>query len=232
MSAARRPVIGITTSLSETAQVLSRTYVDAVERAGGCPLILPMPERRESLEPVVEGIDGLVITGGPGIVQGLIGALPDDLPAVGERRWQADCWAFEQAQARPLPVLGICYGMQFINARLGGTIRADLQRQLGKGPHSPGRNDGETVEHEVSLEPGSLLAGLVEVDSARVNSFHIQAVEQPGDGLHICARAADGVVEGIESGDGRLVGVQFHPEGMPGTVWERLFANLVEKAGA
>ena len=231
MSAPRRPVIGITTSLSDTAQTLSRTYVDAVERAGGCPLILPMPESRESLEPVVEGIDGLVITGGPGIVQGLVGELPDDLPAVMERRWQADCWAFERAQARRLPVLGICYGMQFINARLGGTIFADLQRQLGLGPHSPRRNDGETAEHEVDLEPGSLLADLVGVDNARVNSFHIQAVERPGDGLRICAHAADGVIEGIESGDGRLVGVQFHPEGMPGTVWERLFARLVERAG-
>ena len=127
-------------------------------------------------------------------------------------------------------MLGICYGMQFVNARMGGRIYADAQRQAGAGPHAPERNQGREVEHEVELEPGSLLAGLAGTEQALVNSFHIQAVAEPGEGLRVSACSRDGLVEGIESRDGRLVGVQFHPERMPGTVWEGLFGYLVEKA--
>lgn len=225
-----RPIIGITSSLSAEAQVLGCRYVDAVERAGGCPLILPMTAEPEALRPVVERIDGLVITGGPGITQGLIGELPEDLPAVDERRWQADCWTFGMVQEWQRPVLGICYGMQFINARLGGRIYADAQRQLQVEPHSPKRVEGKTVRHQVKLVPDAILAGLIGTEGAEVNSSHIQAVEKIGEGLRVSARSEDGLVEGIESEDGRLIGVQFHPEGMPGTAWERLFEHLVEKA--
>ena len=85
-----RPIIGITTSLSEETQTVQRHYIDAVESAGGAPVILPMTASEQALNPVLDLIDGLVISGGPGIVQGLIGELPDDLPAVNVRRWQAD----------------------------------------------------------------------------------------------------------------------------------------------
>lgn len=231
-----RPLIGITTSLEESAdrsrQVVDRRYVEAVERAGGCPLLLPMTARSETLEPLLAQIAGLVITGGPGIVDGLIGPLPEDLPPVEPRRAQADAWAFAAVQAQRKPVLGICYGMQFINARCGGTIYADAQAQLGIGPHSPARNQGQEVWHPLALIPGTRLAALSGAKSGLVNSYHLQAVERIGEGLKISARSPDGLVEGIESEDGRIIGVQFHPERMSGTVWERLFADLVERAAA
>ena len=226
----KRPLIGITTSLSEGAQHLHHTYVEAVERAGGAPLILAMAQCRESLEPALARLDGLLITGGPGITEGLVGELPVELPPVEARRWQTDGWAFDAVQSRGKPVLGICYGMQFINARLGGTIYADVQRQLGTGPHSPGRNDGKPLEHAVELMPGTLLAELAGAGPAPVNSFHLKAVSHLGAGLRLSARSAEGVTEGIESADRRLVGVQFHPEKMPGTVWEQLFAWWVAQA--
>ena len=226
----RQPLIGITTSLSEETQSLHKTYVEAVERAGGCPLIVAMPRFRETMEPVMERLDGLLITGGPGITEGLIGELPAELPPVAMHRWRTDCWAFESVRARGKPVLGICYGMQFINARLGGTIYADVQRQHGAGPHSPGRSDGKPIEHAMELTPGSLLAELAEGGPVQVNSFHLQAVSRLGTGLRQSASSGDGVVEGIESADRGLVGVQFHPERMPGTVWDRLFAWWVERA--
>ena len=232
-----RPVIGITSSLKRdqqgnASQTLDGHYPEAVAKAGGSPLILPMMTEREALQPVLERIDGLLITGGPGIVEGLVGALPEDLPPVDERRARADSLAFELAQEEQKPVLGICYGMQFINARLGGTIYGDVQKQLEKKAHSPGRNGGQRVDHDIDLVPDTHLAALVDgVRRTQVNSFHIQAVEHIGQGLKINSRSEDGLVEGIESADGRIMGVQFHPERMPGSVWDGIFTHLVAQAG-
>ena len=101
---AERPLIGITTSLSgqegESRQVLDRAYVEAVERAGGCPVVVPVSASAESLRPLGRILDGLVITGGPGITDGLVGNLPEDLPPTPEIRTQTDTRAFED-RARP-----------------------------------------------------------------------------------------------------------------------------------
>ena len=232
-----RPIIGITSSLAcerdeGASQVLDCRYVDAVERAGGCPLILPMCTAAESLRPLLELIHGLIITGGPGITEGLMGELPADLSPVEAQREQSDSWAFEVLQECNKPILGICYGMQFINARSGGTIYADVQEQLEVGAHSPRRNGGRVIQHEIELVQDTFLGGLLGgvPPGAEVNSFHIQAVARIGAGLRVNARSADGLVEGVENEDGGIVGVQFHPERMPGTVWERLFEHLVERA--
>ncbi len=228
------PIIGITTSYecegTTTRQMLNHDYVVAIERAGGCPLVLPMTEQADTLDPVVALLDGLVITGGPGIVSGLVGDLPADLPAVSPFRYQNDACVFEAAQKKHIPILGICYGMQFINAQFGGTLYADVQHQMEVMPHSPKRTQGQDIHHSIHIESDTHLAHILGTSSCETNSYHVQALEKIGSGLRISARSNDRVVEGIETEDGRIVGVQFHPEKMPGSFWNRIFEYLVKQA--
>lgn len=219
-----RPRIGITTSLEDGRQTLDRLYVTAVEGAGGLPIIVPILESTEAASNFAALLEGLIITGGPGITRGLIGVLPADLPAVDAARDRSDQLIYRAMADRPF--LGICYGMQFANAMAGGTIYGDVQRQCAAAVHSAERG---ASEHEIQIEPGSRLAAILDVERMSTNSHHIQAVAELGAGLRVAARANDGVVEAIESADGRVLAAQFHPErmrerGLP------LFEDLIRRA--
>ncbi len=219
-----RPRIGITTSYENGRQHLDHAYVRAVEAAGGLPLIVPVLESEDAVAALTALLDGIIITGGPAITTNLIGDLPNDLPPTDPHRVRMDTAIFSAMNDRP--VLGICYGMQFINAQAGGSIYADVHAQRpGALLHSAGRGG---TEHSANLSSGSHLQQVFGTNRMVVNTYHIQAIAQVGAGLKAVAHGPDGVIEAIESTDGRLIGVQFHPEKMLEQTLP-LFQDFVER---
>lgn len=221
------PLIGITTSFNDGEQRLALPYVRAVEAAGGLPWIVPMVEGDGPMTALAGQLDGLIVTGGPAITEGLVGTLPDDIDETAPERRTADRGLLRRFLAAGKPILGICYGMQLLNALAGGTIYADVeQQQTGASTHSQKR--GATT-HALRCVPGTHLARLLgdEVDS--INTRHLQALASVAPPYRVAAVAPDGVVEGIEHPDGHILGVQFHPERM-GAAMQPLFTHLIAQA--
>lgn len=219
--------IGITTSFNDGEQRLNHAYVTSIEEAGGIPLIVPMLSGAEVLRSFVRLLHGLVITGGPAVTDGLIGDLPSDLNTTDAARIESDRNVLNAFLNERKPILGICYGMQLLNAASGGTIYGDVERQLaGSLTHSDKR--GADV-HAVLLDETSHLYDILRKPTVEVNTRHVQAVARVGSPYRVAATAPDGVVEAIENDDGTILGVQFHPERM-GHEMRPLFQHLVNNA--
>ena len=222
-----KPIIGITTARTDSRYELDPSYVSAVLNAGGAPVLLPFVDDPGQLTPIIGCLNGMIIPGGPGIEEQSFGPWPDELDKVCQIRWSSDVHWLDSADAQDLPVLGICYGMQLMNVRAGGTLYSDVERQH-PGAFAHGTDRGATT-HRMGTVAGTHLARILRSHTLEVNSRHLQAVDRPGHGLRVSAWSADGVVEAIESLDGQRIGVQFHPERMN---LRPLFRHLVQQAAA
>lgn len=216
---------------------LSRwTYVRALTRAGARVEVLDYSSETEgegserAARRLLDGVDGLVLSGGGDVDPSLYDGSAENTRGVRPERDRFELALLAEAEARGLPILGICRGAQLLNVARGGTL------ETIRGDRELRRRHGRYRWHPVELEGGSLLARLLETDSiARVVSYHGQAVDRPGEGLVIVGRAADGVVEAIEAArpsEGPwLLGVQWHPELSPrNRLHRKLFSSLVEAA--
>ncbi|RWB81194.1 gamma-glutamyl-gamma-aminobutyrate hydrolase family protein [Mesorhizobium sp.] len=214
-----RPVIGIVSNfdVEKDGYFCLVHYVSAIEKAGAVPIILPYL-KEDDVSALLDLVSGLVLTGGGDFPTELYGAPPH--PAVQRMIPERDDFEFALARSafdRPMPVLGICRGMQMLNVVGGGTIYPhtldELQNVID---HRDGTPLDKTV-HEVQLERDTQLWRLCGAQSSsfRVNSYHHQAVKQLAPEFVVSARADDGVVEAIEApGRPFMVGVQWHPEWM------------------
>jgi putative glutamine amidotransferase len=243
-----RPLIGVTTSEVRVAEKVDQTpegepphremalglrYAGAIEAAGGLPVVLP-PLSLAAVEPLLDRLSGLCLSGGPDL----------DPTAYSERRHprlgptepQLDRFELglaRAADAREIPLLAICRGVQALNVVRGGTLHQHLPDD-GPGGTLEHRQQApsEQPTHTVKVHPASRLARLVGRGHLEVNSFHHQAASRLGRGLTAVAWAPDGVIEGIE--DARrdfTIGVQWHAECMADrSEHAGLFRGLVEAA--
>jgi putative glutamine amidotransferase len=244
-----RPLIAVTTSevrrmeavaptpQGEPAQhemALGLKYLQALERAGAIPIVCP-PLPAALAESLLERVDGLCMSGGPDL----------DPAAYGERRHvstgpvESQLDEFElalarAADARGLPILAICRGMQVLNVARGGSLHQHLpDLNAGEVNHRQ-TAPGSEPTHPVSIRSASRVARVLERTHADVNSFHHQGVARLGEGLVITGRAPDGTVEAIEAMDREFVlGVQWHAETLQAQPEQKaLFVAFVDSARA
>ncbi len=211
----RKPLIGISGNFSEGNCCLARGYYLSVLEAGGVPMIIPPYPHREQLVAMLDTLDALLLSGGADIDPRYMGEEPDYnlLHNVNTPRDEQELMLVRLAADRQIPILGICRGVQTMAAALGGRVHQDIYAALGSGllGHSQEEERG-VATHMVNIERGSLLYNLFG-DTLAVNSFHHQAVSAVPDGFCVTAVATDGVIEAMETTDGRpMVGVQWHPE--------------------
>lgn len=215
------------------ASALPARYLDAVRRAGGQPVVID-PVGADA-ETVVARVDALVLTGGPDVDPEYYGETPHEKTYGVEA--EHDDFEIELARraiAAGRPTLAICRGLQIVNVALGGSLYQHLPDDPGVAAHGkPGETGGE-LRHTVTVEPDSQLATVMGATKVVASCHHHQAVAKPGEGLHVVARADDGVVEGLALDDAWLLAVQWHPEDTADTdpAQQRLFDALVTRARA
>jgi putative glutamine amidotransferase len=234
-----RPLIGICAAIErarwsvwdQEAFLLPRMYVDAVQRAGGSAVLLPIDQGWvDDPGELLDRLDGLMLAGGADLDPGSYGAQPHPMTVgmVPERD------AFELALTRAafdrdLPFLGVCRGMQIMNVAAGGTLIQHLPESHGHDDHRRVSGTFVGADHDVRLAPGSLAARAAGEELHPTKSHHHQGVGEIGAGLEVTGWATvDDLPEAIERSDRRFaLGVQWHPEA---DETSRLIAALVAEA--
>lgn len=228
--ASGKPVIGITANFSGGQSCLAKAYYDQIVKAGGVPFLLPPVADGALIADSLERIDALLLTGGADINPLFMGEEPSpQLHGICNERDLPELMATRLAFNRQLPMLGICRGVQTLAVALGGKVAQDLGERAFAVKHSQDA-DRSVATHTVSIQADTLLHSLFDSDQLAVNSFHHQAVTEAGPHFKVCAVAADGVVEAVESSEAKpIIGVQWHPECM-GEEGLPLFRWLVNEA--
>jgi putative glutamine amidotransferase len=239
------PRIAIPVPHSGDAEYAERSlpqYEDAVRRAGGEPVRVPLNLAPADVTKIAESCDGVLLPGSRADVD------PEKFQAsrhpktaeVDTKRDGVDQLLLDEAYKSRKPILGICYGLQSLNVYRKGTLIQDIDDFLPPEKKGINHEAGRKVEvaHTVEVEPGSLLAGIVENRNKKsrgvpVNSSHHQSAEKVGEGLRVVARCSeDGVIEALEgtAADHFVLAVQWHPERSEDSPSKAIFLALVEAA--
>jgi putative glutamine amidotransferase len=242
-----RPLIGVTTSEVRPKErvhpvpegepigkemALGIPYLKAIEEAGGLPVVMP-PMAEDAIEPLLDRLDGICLSGGPDLDPALYEAKPH--PELGPIEPELDRFELAiaaRADAREMPILAICRGTQALNIVRGGALYQHLPDLSDELAHRQS-NPGTETSHPVAVDTDSQLweaFGGGEIEVTDVNSFHHQAIDRLGHGLRVSARAPDGTIEAIEDPSRRfLIGVQWHAETLVHRMAEaELFRRFVD----
>ena len=219
-----KPVIGITANYDDGKSMLAEGYYKKVVAAGGVPLLIPPMDDTDTIINTLDRIDGLILSGGGDYNPLFCGEEPSPrLHSINGERDLPELLITRLAYNRQIPMMGICRGIQTLAMALGGTVRQDIGDTEGLIKHSQDAHRSVPT-HSVSVCDDSVLHHIYGSRTLYVNSFHHQAVGEPGDKFRVVARSSDGVVEAMESTEMKsIIGVQWHPEciddGLPLFKW-------------
>lgn len=218
MSAPRIGVSGVVRSWDGAERTgVNAAYVRSVLAAGGVPVLLSPLLGPSYAARALDGIDGVLLTGGEDIHPALYGADPSPfLNPPSRERDLFELALFAAARQRELPVLGVCRGIQLVNVALGGTLVQDIPSERPSSvAHDPG-GARDARSHDIELKAGSRAAAALGGTSFSVNSFHHQAVDRLAEALISTGWSTDGLIEAVESPADApwLLAVQWHPEEM------------------
>lgn len=230
-SHAYRPIIGITTNHEGIDATLREVYYKQIVSAGGTPVLIPPVADNDVLLSTLDTLDAIVLSGGGDFNPLWAGEQPvPQLHNINNERDLPELLLTRYAFDRQLPMLGICRGIQTLVMSLGGHVEQDIKPSPTLIKHSQTSHQS-TQTHSVNIKPGTMLSEIFDgEDTIYVNSFHHQAVDNPGTHMRTAAMAPDGTIEAIESSEQKpVIGVQWHPEwladdGLP------LFRWLVNEA--
>lgn len=225
-----KPIIGITPHYHPKQErfMLREDYVEAIEKSGGVPLILPFGNTSRYLQV----IDGLLVTGGgPGHVIGGEDISILTLDKQNPKRYKFEKELIISACKKNMPVLGICRGAQMIAQIFGGELFLDVKQASSNVLNHYQNKPGSVAVHDINIKKDSLLYSIIGSDKLKVNSFHRQSIKCVSDEFRICAVAVDGVVEAIEHKERFILGLQFHPERLfQQEVFKNIFDLFLERS--
>ena len=216
--AKHRPLIGITANYANEDASLRDRYYKQVVDAGGTPIIIPPVADKHVIINTLEHIDALLLTGGGDYNPLWCNEEPSPrLNAVNATRDLPELLITRLAFNRQIPMLGICRGIQTLAIALDGHVAQDIgvnsegnEKLSIKHSQNADRNE---LTHSISIAPESYLFNIYKSERIYVNSFHHQAVDNPGKRFRTTATAPDGTIEAIESCELKpIMGVQWHPE--------------------
>lgn len=211
-----KPIIGITPLWDEEKDSLWMLpgYLDGITQAGGIPFIFPLSDDENDLTTLIDLCDGILLTGGQDVSPELYRDEPlRDLISCCEIRDRMEQIVLKRALETNKSILGICRGIQFINAALGGTLYQDLPSQHPSNVEHRQKAPYDIPSHEVTLIKDTPLQKCLARDTLPVNSCHHQAVKTLAPGLEPMAISPDGLVEALYMpGHKFLWAVQWHPE--------------------
>lgn len=208
-------VIGVTMGYRNTDENylgINNSYLSVIKAAGGLPILLPPHIEEDQIFQLKKKIDGIMLTGGTDVHPGFYQESPESgLRRVDPARDNLEVNLLNWALKKKIPVVALCRGIQVLNIVCGGTIYQDMETEIQHEQNAPGR----FANHKVKFSENSFFEKIYGSRELIVNSFHHQAINNPGEKIEIEGKAEDGAIEAVVLKDHPFaVGVQWHPEQM------------------